>query len=87
MRQLIMEHQDDSLLQKLCEAFREARNNGKLHVDLDEFHKQLGELGPNATLEVLKKEVKNGIIEIDNKQIRPTPLGIERCKLDKSLYF
>jgi hypothetical protein len=86
MRQLIMEHQDDSLLQKLCEAFREARNNGKLHVDLDEFHKQLGELGPNATLEVLKKEVKNGIIEIDNKQIRPTPLGIERSKLDKSLY-
>jgi hypothetical protein len=82
MRQLIMEHQDDSLLQKLCEAFREARNNGKLHVDLDEFHKQLGELGPNATLEVLKKEVKNGIIEIDNKQIRPTPLGIERCKFE-----
>jgi hypothetical protein len=44
-----------TLLQKLCEAFREARNNGKLHVDLDEFHKQLGELGPNATLEVLKR--------------------------------
>lgn len=81
-----METQDDSLLQKLCEAFREARNNGKLHVDLDEFHKQHGELEPNATLEVLKKEVQNGIIEIDNKQIRPTPLGIERCKLDKSLY-
>lgn len=81
-----MESQDDSLLQKLCEAFKEARNNGKLHVDLDEFHKQHGELEPVATLEVLKKEVQNGIIEIDNKQIRPPPLGIERCKLDKSLY-
>ena len=81
-----MESQDDSLLQKLCEAFKEARNNGKLHVDLDEFHKQHGELEPDAMLEVLKKEVQNGIIEIDNKQIRPTPLGIERCKLDKSLY-
>jgi len=81
-----MEPQEDSLLQKLCEAFKEARNNGKLHVDLDEFHKQHSELEPNATLEVFKKEVQNGIIEIDNKQIRPTPLGIERCKLDKSLF-
>ena len=31
-------------------------------------------------------ETNRGIIEIDNKIIRPTPLGIERCKLDKSLY-
>jgi hypothetical protein len=82
-----MEPQNDELLvQKLCEAFKEARNNGKMHVDLDEFHKQHSEFEPNATLEVLKKEVQNGIIEIDNKIIRPTPLGIERCKLDKSLY-
>ena len=58
----------------------------KMHVDLDEFHKQHSEFEPNATLEVLKKEVQKGIIEIDNKIIRPTPLGIERCKLDKSLY-
>ena len=82
-----MEPQNDELLvQKLCEAFKEARNNGKMHVDLDEFHKQHSEFEPNATLEVLKKQVQNGIIEIDNKIIRPTPLGIERCKLDKSLY-
>ena len=73
-------------MQKLCEAFKEARNNGKMHVDLDEFHKQYTELEPNTTLEILKKEVQKGIIEIDNKLIRPTPLGIERCKLDKSLY-
>jgi len=36
--------------------------------------------------EILKKEVQKGNIEIDNKLIRPTPLGIERCNLDKSLY-
>ncbi len=82
-----MEPQNDELLvQKLCEAFKEARNNGKMHVDLDEFHKQHSEFDPNATLQVLKKEVQKGIIEIDNKIIRPTPLGIERCKLDKSFY-
>jgi hypothetical protein len=82
-----MESQNGELLmQKLCEAFKSARNNGKMHVDLDEFHKQHSEFEPNTTLEILKKQVKEGIIEIDNKLIRPTPLGIERCKLDKSLY-
>ena len=84
---MTMESQsDEQLMQKLCEAFKEARNNGKMHVDFDEFHKQNSELEPNTTLEILKKEAQKGIIEIDNKQIRPTPLGIERCKLDKSLY-
>lgn len=84
---MVVDSQDDEqLVQKLCEAFKEARNNGKMHIDLDEFHKQHSELEPNATLEVLKKEVQKGIIEIDDKLIRPTPLGIERCKLDKSLY-
>jgi flagellar motor component MotA len=81
-----MDSQNDSLLQKLCEALTEARKNGKLHVDLEEFHKQQGELDLNTTLEVLKKGIQIGIIGIDNKQIRPTPLGIELCKLDKSLY-
>lgn len=84
---MTMESQsDEQLMQKLCEAFKEARNNGKMHVDFDEFHKQYSELEPNTTLEILKKEVQKGIIEIDNKLIRPTPLGMERFKLDKSLY-
>jgi hypothetical protein len=48
--------------------------------------KQYRELEPNTTLEILKKEVQKGMIEIDNKLIRPTPLGIERFKLDISLY-
>ncbi len=77
---------DEQLMQKLCEAFKEARNNGKMHVDFDEFHKQYSELEPNTTLEILKKEVQKGIIEIDNKLIILTPLGIERCNFDKSLY-
>jgi hypothetical protein len=77
-----MESQNSELvMQKLCEAFKAARNNGKMHVDLDEFHKQHSEFEPNTTLEILKKEVQKGIIEIDNKLIRPTPLGIEQCKL------
>jgi hypothetical protein len=78
---------NDEVVQKLSEAFKEARDNGKMHLDVDEFHKNYSELDPNGTLEVLKKQVQNGIIGIDNKQIRPTPLGIEVCKLDKSSYL
>jgi hypothetical protein len=77
---------DDALVQKLCEAFKEARDNGKMHLEVDEFHKNYSELDPNTTLEVLKKQVQKGIIGIDNKQIRPTPLGIEVCRLDKSSF-
>ena len=56
-------------------------------MDVDEFHKHYSELEPNVTLEVLKDQgVQAGIIGIDNKQIRPTPLGIKRCNLDKSFY-
>lgn len=73
---------DEVLVQKLCVAFKEARDNGKMHLEVDEFHKNY----PNATLEVLKKQVQKGIIGIDNKQIRPTPLGIQVCRLDKSSY-
>ena len=32
------EFEDDLLVQRLGEAFREARENGKMHVDVDEFH-------------------------------------------------
>lgn len=82
-----MESQKDELLVRdLCEAFKEDRNNGKMHVAFDEFHKQYSGLEPNKTLEILNKEVQKGTIGIDNKLIRPTPLGIERCNLDKSLY-
>lgn len=78
---------DEQLVKKLGEAFKEAHDNGKMHVNVDEFHEQYSELEPNATLAVLKDQgVQKGIIGIDNKQIRPTPLGIKRCKLDKSLY-
>jgi hypothetical protein len=77
---------DEVLVQKLCVAFKEARDNGKMHIEVDEFHKNCSELDPNAMLEVLKKQVQKGIIGIDNKQIRPTPLGIELCRLDKSSF-
>jgi len=78
---------DEKLVKKLGEAFKEAHDNGKMHVDVDEFHEHYSELESNVTLEVLKNQgVQKGIIGIDNKQIRPTPLGIKRCKLDKSYY-
>ena len=47
---------DEQLMQKLCEAFKEARDNGKMHVDFDEFHKQYSELEPNTTLEILGRK-------------------------------
>ena len=76
------EFEDDLLVQRLGEAFKEARENGIIHVDVDEFHEHYGESEPNATLEVLKDQG----VQKDNKQIRPTPLGIKRCKLDSSFY-
>ena len=78
---------DEKLVKKLGEAFKEAHDNGKMHVDVDEFHEHYSELESNVTFEVLKDQgMQKGIIGIDNKQIRPTPLGIKRCKLDKSFY-
>ena len=77
---------DEVFVQKLCVAFKEARDNGKMHIEVDEFHKNYSELDPNAMLDGLKKQVQKGIIGIDNKQIRPTPLGIELCRLEKSSY-
>jgi hypothetical protein len=78
---------DEQLVKKLGEAFKEAHDNGKMHVNVDEFHEHYSELEPNVTLAVLKDQgVQKGIIGIDNKQIRPTPLGIKRCNLDKSFY-
>jgi hypothetical protein len=50
------EFEDDLLVQRLGEAFKEARENGKMHVDVDEFHEHYGEPEPNATLEVLKDQ-------------------------------
>ena len=54
-----MESQNDDLLVRdLCEAFKEARNNGKMHVDFDEFHKQYSGVEPNKTLEILNRGTK-----------------------------
>jgi hypothetical protein len=81
-----LESSEDLLVQKLGEAFREALDNGKKHIELEEFDKKYGELASDTTLEMLNKQVQKGVIGIDNKLIRPTPLGIERCKLDISSY-
>ena len=57
------EFEDDLLVQRLNEAFKEAHENGKMHVDVHEFHEDYGEPEPNATLEVSKNQgVQKGII-------------------------
>jgi hypothetical protein len=43
---------DEILVEKLCEAFKDARKNGKLHVEVEEFNKNYSELEQNATLKV-----------------------------------
>ena len=77
---------EDLLIQKLGQAFKEALDNGKMHIDLEEFDKKYREFESETTLEILNKQVQKGVIVIDNKLIRPTPLGIKRCNLDKSFY-
>ena len=77
---------EDLLIQKLGQAFKEALDNGKMHIDLEEFDKKYSEFETETTLEILNEQVQKGVIGIDNKLIRPTPLGIRQYKLDKSFY-
>ena len=62
-----MESSEDLLVQKLGEAFKEALDNGKKHIELEEFDKKYGELEFDTTLEMLNKQVQKGVIGIDNK--------------------
>ena len=72
---------ENLLLQKLCEAFKKAKAGGQKHVAVSDFHEQMEGLKLGAVLEILKNQgEKKGIIEIDTKEIRPTPNGIERLK-------
>lgn len=75
------EWDENLLLQKLCEAFKKAKNAGQKHVSVSEFHEQIEGLELGAILEILKNQgVQKGIIEIDTNVIRPTPDGIEKLK-------
>lgn len=77
----VEEWDENLLLQKLCEAFRKAKAAGQKHVSVSDFHEQMEGLELGAALEILKNQgEKKGIIEIDTKEIRPTPYGIEKLK-------
>jgi hypothetical protein len=62
-----LESSEDLLVQKLGEAFREALDNGKKHIELEEFDKKYGELASDTTLEMLNKQVQKGVIGIKPK--------------------
>ena len=80
---------ENLLLQRLCEAFKKAKDGGQKHVAVSDFHEQMEGLELGAVLEILKNEgEKKGIIEIDTKIIRPTPYGIEKFKqIDSSFQW
>ncbi len=82
----IEEWDENLLLQRLCEAFKKAKDAGQKHVTVSEFHERMEGLELGAMLEILKNQgIQKGIIEIDTNVIRPTPYGIQRCQeLDKS---
>jgi len=72
---------ENLLMQRLCEAFKKAKDGGQKHVTVSDFHEHMEGLELGAVLEILKNQgEKKGIIEIDTKEIRPTPNGIEKLK-------
>ena len=77
----VEEWDENLLLQKLCEAFKKAKAGGQKHVAVNDFHEQIKSLELDAMLDILKNQgEKKDIIEIDTKEIRPTPYGIEKLK-------
>ena len=77
----VEEWDENLLLQRLCKAFKKAKDAGQKHVTVSEFHEQIEGLELGAMLEILKNQgVQKGIIEIDTNVIRPTPDGIEKFK-------
>jgi len=66
-------------MQRLCEAFKKAKDGGQKHVTVNDFREHIEGLEWGALLEILKNQgVQKGIIEIDTNVIRPTPYGIEK---------
>jgi len=70
------------VLQRLCEAFEKANNEGRTYVTVNDFYSSFHGLDFDAVLDILNEYgVYKGIIKIkDNTTITQTPLGIEKCK-------
>ena len=47
---------ENLLLQRLCEAFKKAKDGGQKHVAVSDFHEQMEGLELGAVLEILKNE-------------------------------
>ena len=75
---------ENLLMQRLCEAFKKAKDGGQKHVTGSDFHKHMKGLELSALLEILK----NQGVQIDTNVIRPTPHGIEKFKeIDSSFQW
>ncbi|MGA9927452.1 MAG: hypothetical protein WBP96_02515 [Nitrososphaeraceae archaeon] len=72
-----VEGSDENLLmQRLCEAFKKAKDGGQKHVTVSDFQ------------DLKNQGVQKGIIEIDTNVIRPTPHAIEKFKeIDSSFQW
>lgn len=76
-----VEWDENLLLHRLSESFKKARDEGREHIAVADFHSLFQEIDLNAMTQILNKNgVQKGIIEIDSNMIRPTPLGIDKFK-------
>ena len=68
------------ILQRLCEAFKKAEDEGRYSMTVNEFIENSNFRGPEREL-VFKqlKEVEKEYFEIDNDIIIQTKSGKERC--------
>ena len=80
---------ENLLMQRLCEAFKKAKDGGQKHVTVSDFQEHMKGLELGVLLEILKNQgVQKGIIEIDTNVIRPTPHAIEKFKeIDSSFQW
>ncbi len=52
-----LEKRDENLsLQRLCEAFKKAKDGGKKHLTVCDFHEQMEGLELGAVIEILKNQ-------------------------------
>ena len=52
----VEEWDENLLLQRLCEAFKKAKDGGQKHVAVSDFHEQMEGLELGAVLEILKNQ-------------------------------
>src|SRR6266542_1496551 len=69
------------LVQRLCEAFNQAQEDGKKEVDLVDFHSHFKGIEFEVMKEILQsRPIKDKLIEMDDKVMKLTEHGIEECK-------